>query len=269
MQRLSRLMFNLFLLSAVAMIMWTLLPDEHKIGFTDHVQRWKQQTLKLPAHIQNAGMIRAEEQPSWSLRLAVFETGVYQFPNEYQSPAGLGYVIRLNSDSSAVVERVYPATFGVVRGMKEREGDYKTPHGLYRIRKEKVKSSNAELYGGYFLELNYPNLDDRRSGRTGSAIGIHGGRVRPTRGCIRILDEGWEMGDQNIREFNQLLGKDYRVAIVQNLAPSLKGGEGVRLGKEAFKRYCTLLSMNNPERELVLNFLKEQNDQLLAFKYDS
>lgn len=256
MQRLSQLFFTLILSSLVGIIALTLTPPTWKTSLHDEVNIISNQAIKLVSFSKDSPPLTSVKKLEWSVRLAVFETGIYRFKNNNQSPAGLGYIIRLNSDSTIFVERVYPATFGARRGMKEREGDYKTPHGLYRITKEKSKRVDSALYGGYFLELNYPNMDDRKKGRTGSAIGIHGGRVRPTRGCIRILDDGWEMGDDNIGEFTNLLGEKFSIAIVQKLSDSLKGEEGAELDKAAFTTYLELMKMQHPKREAVLKLLE-------------
>ena len=67
---------------------------------------------------------------------------------------------------------------------KQREGDGLSPEGFYRLRA-------ASLHPGskYHLALNigYPNAYDRRCGRTGSHIMIHGG-ARSV-GCFAVGDE--------------------------------------------------------------------------------
>lgn len=66
---------------------------------------------------------------------------------------------------------------------KQREGDGLSPEGFYRL-------SAASLHPGskYHLALNigYPNAYDRRCGRTGSLIMIHGG-ARSV-GCFAVGD---------------------------------------------------------------------------------
>jgi murein L,D-transpeptidase YafK len=72
-------------------------------------------------------------------------------------------------------------------GPKLREGDGQTPEGFYRITKERLKPDSA-----YHLAMNigYPNAYDRRLGRTGSFIMIHGACV--SIGCFAMTDAGIE-----------------------------------------------------------------------------
>lgn len=86
---------------------------------------------------------------------------------------------------------------------KRREGDRRTPVGVYRITgyldKEALEEgydSNAYLYGVGALPVSYPNLHDRLLGRTGSGIWLHGvpegTYVRPprsSRGCVTMAND--------------------------------------------------------------------------------
>ncbi len=80
-------------------------------------------------------------------------------------------------------------------GPKERQGDMKTPEGIYTVEGRNDKSSYHLA-----LHLSYPNSSDRKKGRTGGDIMIHGlpnGRgwigklhrfVDWTKGCIAVTD---------------------------------------------------------------------------------
>lgn len=57
---------------------------------------------------------------------------------------------------------------------KEREGDQKTPIGVYRVTSKIAGSTLPDLYGWGAFALNYPNEWDRLRGRTGHGIWIHG-----------------------------------------------------------------------------------------------
>ena len=64
--------------------------------------------------------------------------------------------------------------------------DGKTPEGKYVIT-HKMYTGGSSRFGPFFLKLNYPNYYDRKKYKTGSGIGIHGGRrFRITLGCIRV-----------------------------------------------------------------------------------
>jgi murein L,D-transpeptidase YafK len=66
------------------------------------------------------------------------------------------------------------ATIGK-RGMeKEREGDQKTPIGVYHITSTVAKEKLTDFYGPGAFPINFPNDVDKRLGRRGSGIWIHG-----------------------------------------------------------------------------------------------
>jgi murein L,D-transpeptidase YafK len=109
--------------------------------------------------------------------------------------------------------RTFSATFGANPvGQKEREGDERTPEGVYRI---SSKSESERFHR--FLGISYPNTDDlaraRKNGieKPGGGIGVHGTKPRlatlarawirlssatglgklwgPTDGCIGLANE--------------------------------------------------------------------------------
>ncbi len=81
-------------------------------------------------------------------------------------------------------------TTGKVHGNKEKEGDLKTPEGIYYIIGKTSGDKLPEKYGPLALVLNYPNPVDRIFDRTGSDIWIHGRNEeivdRQTEGCISL-----------------------------------------------------------------------------------
>jgi len=79
-------------------------------------------------------------------------------------------------------------------GYKERENDYKTPEGHYRLAQRNTRSS-------YFLSIlvSYPNPDDLRRARqrgwsTGGAIMIHGLPNVPTHSARYYETTDWTNG---------------------------------------------------------------------------
>jgi murein L,D-transpeptidase YafK len=68
----------------------------------------------------------------------------------------------------------YYTTLGKRGIAKEREGDQKTPIGVYRVTTQIPGSKLPDLYGWGALPLSYPNEWDRLRGRTGYGIWIHG-----------------------------------------------------------------------------------------------
>ena len=67
----------------------------------------------------------------------------------------------------------YYATQGKQGVYKNKEGDQRTPIGVYFI-DGAVKQKLPDLYGGGALNMDYPNAWDRRLGRTGHGIWLHG-----------------------------------------------------------------------------------------------
>ncbi len=73
---------------------------------------------------------------------------------------------------------VYVDDFYVTIGKKGAgkivEGDQKTPLGVYFVTRFIESSVLPDLYGYGAFPLNYPNIWDRRNGRTGTGIWLHG-----------------------------------------------------------------------------------------------
>ena len=79
---------------------------------------------------------------------------------------------------------------------KERSGDRRTPLGIYFVTEQLDTTRLHEKYGVTAFPLDYPNAWDRRRGRTGDGIWVHGvdraGGIRPaldTDGCIALPNE--------------------------------------------------------------------------------
>jgi len=97
--------------------------------------------------------------------------------------------------------KTYNAYTGKVKGDKAREGDLRTPVGIYNITKKLSKVDS--FYGPMAFVTSYPNLYDRYLGKNGSGIWIHGlpteqERDKFTKGCIAINNPSIECLDRNI-----------------------------------------------------------------------
>lgn len=84
-------------------------------------------------------------------------------------------VYRLDA-KTRLPELVYSryASTGRAKGDKRREGDLKTPEGVYFVDGWIPDRKLAEKYGRGALTLNYPNELDRKLRKTGHGIWIHG-----------------------------------------------------------------------------------------------
>ena len=112
------------------------------------------------------------------------------------------------------IERAFPMATGERHGSKLVEGDKKTPQGTYFIvgRKDRRELSVSPLYGPVAFVLNYPNEEDRRAGRTGHGIWIHGSErvtVPPqhTAGCLAL-------SNPDILELGNLLGTGVATPVI-------------------------------------------------------
>src|SRR5438105_15530949 len=82
---------------------------------------------------------------------------------------------------------------------KTREGDQKTPIGVYHVTANLPRSKLTDFYGSGAFPINYPNEWDRRRGRNGHGIWLHGVPSavysRPPRasdGCIVLANPDLE-----------------------------------------------------------------------------
>ena len=82
---------------------------------------------------------------------------------------------------------------------KWREGDLKTPLGVYHVTNFLPPDRLTDFYGSGAFPINYPNQHDRRQGRTGHGIWLHGtppgAYSRPPRaseGCVVLANPDFE-----------------------------------------------------------------------------
>lgn len=89
---------------------------------------------------------------------------------------------------------------------KLKEGDKKTPVGVYHVTSQMPREKLADLYGVGAFPINYPNEWDKREGRNGSGIWLHGTPSntysRPPRasdGCVVLTNQDLEAITQNVQ----------------------------------------------------------------------
>lgn len=68
----------------------------------------------------------------------------------------------------------YYITQGKLGADKTREGDKRTPIGVYHVTSSLPPQKLADLYGSGAFPINYPNEWDKRQGRNGHGIWLHG-----------------------------------------------------------------------------------------------
>jgi len=106
-----------------------------------------------------------------------------------------------DANQSFVNIKDYSAFTGEVKGDKVREGDLRTPIGVYKLLKKLSKVDS--FYGPMAFVTSYPNSYDKYRGKNGSGIWIHGlplaqERDSYTKGCIAINNPSIECLDRHI-----------------------------------------------------------------------
>lgn len=84
------------------------------------------------------------------------------------------YVYERDNDGVPQMVRDLYVSTGRANGNKYVEGDLRTPEGVYFITRHIPGSRLPDLYGYGAWPMNYPNEWDRRQGKTGHGIWLHG-----------------------------------------------------------------------------------------------
>ena len=133
----------------------------------------------------------AEMVPAWLIRLP--ESTATAFIAETSTST----LYRFDRDGNGVREtaEIY-MSIGKGGIGKTRIGDQRTPLGIYFVTEQLDTTRLHEKYGPTAFPLDYPNAWDRRLGRSGHGIWVHGvdrnGGQRPrfdTDGCIALPNE--------------------------------------------------------------------------------
>ena len=100
----------------------------------------------------------------------------------------------------------YYATLGKNGVDKAKQGDQKTPLGVYHVTANLPRKKLTDFYGSGAFPINYPNEWDRRQGRGGYGIWLHGVPrevySRPPRasdGCIVLSNPDLEAVGQHVQ----------------------------------------------------------------------
>ncbi|MDQ8021772.1 MAG: L,D-transpeptidase family protein [Moraxellaceae bacterium] len=105
------------------------------------------------------------------------------------------YIYR-NENGRPVFVADYYASQGKAGSNKMREGDNKTPLGVYHVTGFIPREKIGDFYGAGAFPINYPNEWDKREGKTGYGIWLHGvpsdTYARPplaSEGCVVISNQ--------------------------------------------------------------------------------
>ena len=90
----------------------------------------------------------------------------------------------------------YPCIIGANGGDKKKAGDFATPKGIYFVMRYVPGNRLPGDYGTGAFILNYPNLIDRKDGKQGNGIWLHGHNNKKsmndllnTKGCIVVTND--------------------------------------------------------------------------------
>lgn len=100
----------------------------------------------------------------------------------------------------------YYVTSGKNGADKMRQGDKKTPLGVYHVTDNLPREKLGALYGAGAFPISYPNEIDRREGRNGNGIWLHGVPFdtysRPPRasdGCVVLTNQDLQTIGKSLR----------------------------------------------------------------------
>ncbi len=99
----------------------------------------------------------------------------------------------------------YYITQGKLGAEKFREGDKKTPIGVYHVTGNLPRQKLTDFYGSGAFPINYPNEWDKRQGRNGHGIWLHGTPSdtfsRPPKasdGCVVLANQDLDALSKNL-----------------------------------------------------------------------
>ncbi|MBE0513785.1 L,D-transpeptidase family protein [Sulfurimonas sp.] len=196
------------------------------------------------------------------------------------------HLYSLDENQSFSFRKTYDAFTGKLKGDKVKEGDLKTPIGIYQITKKLSRETELDpFYGPLAFVTSYPNIYDSYRGKNGSGIWIHGlpsqDRDEFTRGCIAINNSSIECLDRNIdiektiliideENIKQNISKDLLSSILSQLyswryswkyddivgylsfySPEFVRSDGMSL--EEFKKYKTRVFKKVERKTIIFN----------------
>lgn len=134
------------------------------------------------------------------------------------------FLYKNNSSGNPQLVKTYSVATGKITGDKAVQGDKKTPEGVYTFQKFHSSQELIHKYGDYgkiygagAFTTNYPNIIDRRKGKTGGGIWLHStdddkrvSKGLDSKGCVVAMDS-------DLKEISQYLDlANTPVVIVQN-----------------------------------------------------
>lgn len=152
------------------------------------------QSLRREALLRLQALRELPPAGSWPLQVLQLAPSVRHFVVVDTSRSRL-YVFENRPDGPRLLAHHY-ISIGNLGVGKRNEGDQRTPLGVYYITARLDGKQLGDFYGAGALPLNYPNDHDRRLGRTGANIWLHGTpsdqyarAPRASNGCIVLSND--------------------------------------------------------------------------------
>lgn len=172
----------------------------YRLKGIDALQQKLEDTLKDPAY--------------WSkyLENKDVKTGYYEFDTPVVFVDKKAKKMKLYRYEDGKISLVFSEDVIVGKeGDKVKEGDLKTPVGVYEITRRFIPQD--KFYGPVSYELSYPNIMDKLDSKNGYGIWIHGfpmnGAVRDerTKGCVAVEND-------ILLQFDEKLGNNKSIVII-------------------------------------------------------
>ena len=175
-----------------------------KAGQKSILDKVHQKNPKLVAKLQDEAVVRWQFSQSDFPNNSVFEQYVLktaQQPHLVLVSLSESRLYFYERDANGQMQQVadYYISMGRKGGGKQREGDLRTPIGVYHIIDLLPDDTLPDLYGVGALPLNYPNEWDLAHGKTGSGIWLHGTprdtyirAPKASRGCVVLNNTAME-----------------------------------------------------------------------------
>ncbi len=114
------------------------------------------------------------------------------------------FLYNADADCMSLVKR-YQCSTGKVRGDKLKRGDRKTPEGVFFVNRVYHDAQLPSKYGVLAFVLDFPNIMDKRMGKGGNGIWIHGldRTLKPydSQGCVALRNNDITDLERSINPF--------------------------------------------------------------------
>jgi len=157
-------------------------PRDKVADFRDEARvRLQRYQEKLPTTLEPKYLWKLDNDQHYAIVVDTSKSTLYLYRNDHGKP-------RYVTD--------FYITSGKKGADKVSEGDEKTPVGVYYIQSHLPKRKLSDLYGDGAYPLSYPNVWDRRHGRNGHGIWLHGTPSntysrppRASKGCVVLANQ--------------------------------------------------------------------------------